>query len=35
VGESALMETALGPHVHFSVTCNDVSMDPSEFLKLG
>ena len=35
VGETALIETALGPHVHFSVTCNDEKMDPAEFLALG
>lgn len=35
VGETALMESALGPHLHFSVTCNDVPMDPAEFLELG
>lgn len=35
VGETALVETAMGPHVHFSVTCNDASMDPNEFLALG
>ena len=35
VGETALVETAMGPHVHFSVLCNDASMDPNEFLALG
>ena len=35
VGETALTETALGPHVHFSVTCQDVPMDPAEFLNLA
>ena len=35
VGSTALMETALGDHVHFSVTKNDVEMDPAEFLSLG
>ena len=35
VGETALVETAMGPHVHFSVTYNDASMDPNEFLALG
>ena len=34
VGETALTETALGPHVHFSVTYQDVPMDPAEFLAL-
>ena len=35
VGTSALVETVLGPHVHFSVTCQDVLMDPMEFLSMG
>ena len=35
VGETALTETALGPHVHFSVTYQDVPMDPAEFLNLA
>ena len=32
VGTTALMESALGDHVHFSVTLNDQPMDPNEFL---
>ena len=35
VGETALIETAVGPHVHFSVLLNDESMDPNEFLAIG
>ena len=35
VGSTALVETTLGPHVHFSVTHQDVPMDPAEFLALG
>jgi murein DD-endopeptidase MepM/ murein hydrolase activator NlpD len=35
VGSSALIETAMGDHVHFSVTHNDELMDPAEFLALG
>ena len=35
VGETALVETTMGPHVHFSVLHNDASMDPNEFLTLG
>ena len=35
VGETALLETNLGPHVHFSVLCNDEAVDPAEFLTLG
>lgn len=33
VGSTALMEQALGDHVHFSVTKNDEPVDPQEFLK--
>ncbi len=33
VGQTAIMESAIGDHVHFSVTCNDEPMDPAEFLK--
>ncbi len=33
VGATALLETAIGEHVHFCVTCNDVPVDPSEFLE--
>lgn len=35
VGTTALAETALGPHIHFSVTYQDMPMDPGDFLKLG
>ena len=35
VGETALIENAIGPHVHFSVTHDDEKMDPAEFLALG
>ena len=35
VGSTALVETVLGPHVHFSVTHQDFPMDPAEFLNLG
>ena len=35
VGSSALLETALGSHLHFSVTHQDEPMDPAEFLALG
>ena len=34
-GATALVETVMGPHVHFSVTCHDRPMDPAEFLDLG
>ena len=32
VGATALMENALGDHVHFSVTCDGEDVDPMEFL---
>ena len=32
VGNSAMLESAIGDHVHFMVTCNDQYMDPNEFL---
>lgn len=35
VSSTALVETVLGPHVHFSVTYQDAPMDPAEFLSLG
>ena len=35
VGDTALVETTLGNHVHFSVTCQDNPMDPEAFLQLG
>ena len=35
VGCSALLETALGDHLHFSVTCDGVSIDPEDFFNLG
>ena len=35
VGSSALMETALGDHLHFSVSCNGISMDPAKFLNMN
>ena len=35
VGSTALVETAIGPHVHFSVTYRDAPVDPAEFLSLG
>ena len=35
VGGTALVETALGSHVHFGVTFQDAPMDPAEFLALG
>ena len=35
VGATALVETVLGSHVHFSVTYQDAPMDPAEFLALG
>jgi murein DD-endopeptidase MepM/ murein hydrolase activator NlpD len=32
VGSSALLEYAIGEHVHFSVTCNGTPVDPVAFL---
>ena len=34
-GDSAIVESTLGCHVHFSVTHHDEPMDPMEFLSLG
>ncbi len=35
VGCTALLETAIGDHVHFSVSCDGEYLDPHEFLELG
>ena len=35
VGETALMEAAIGHHLHFSVTCNDKSVNPADFFAIG
>ena len=35
VGNTALLENALGDHLHFSVACNDKIIDPAQFLSLG
>ena len=35
VGATALLESALSEHVHFSVTQNGTTIDPEDFLKLG
>ncbi len=35
VGDTALVENVLGPHVHFSVTNQDAPMDPADFLSLS
>ncbi len=32
VGCTALLETAIGDHLHFAVTCNGAVVDPNEFL---
>ena len=32
VGQTALLENAIGDHVHFSVFCNDESVNPEDFL---
>ena len=35
VGQSALVETTFGPHLHFRAMYRGEDMDPAEFLKLG
>ena len=35
VGTTALVESVMGPHVHFSVSFRDTPMDPADFLKLS
>ena len=35
VANTAMLESALGDHVHFSVTHNDAPMDPAEFLAMN
>ena len=35
VGDTALVESVIGPHVHFSVTYQDAPMDPGDFLNLA
>ena len=35
VGCSAMLETALGDHLHFSVSCDGVSIDPEDFFRLN
>ena len=35
VGETALLENALGDHLHFAVLRNDEQMDPAEFLNMA
>ena len=34
VGNTAMLENALGDHLHFAVTCNGQYVDPSDFLAL-
>ena len=34
VGDTALVETAIGSHVHFGVTYQNTPMDPNEFLNM-
>ena len=34
VGSTALLEAAVGDHVHFSVTCDGVSVNPMDFLSM-
>ena len=35
VGSTALLENALGDHLHFAVLCNDEAVDPAEFLNMA
>lgn len=35
VGVTALTESAIGPHVHFSVAYQDMPMDPADFLNMA
>ena len=35
VGCTALLETAIGDHLHFAVTCNGAVVDPNEFLEIS
>ena len=35
VANTAMLETALGDHIHFSVTHNDKPMDPADFFALN
>ncbi len=35
VGQTALMESAIGHHLHVSVTLNDKSISPADFLSIG
>ena len=35
VGTTALLENALGEHLHFAVLCNDEQVDPAEFVNMA
>ena len=35
VGNTALLESALGDHLHFSVSCNNEPVNPADFLALS
>ena len=34
IANTTLVESAQGDHLHFSVTCNDIPIDPAEFLEM-
>ena len=34
VGNTALMDSAIGDHLHFAVTCDSQPMDPAKFLEM-
>ncbi len=35
VGTTAMVETSMGDHVHFSVSCNGAPVDPDDFFEIG
>ena len=35
VGNSSMLESAIGDHLHFSVTCNGEAVDPQDFFDLS
>ena len=35
VGNTALLETAVGDHLHFAVTCDDEAVDPEDFFAMN
>ena len=35
VANTALLESAIGDHLHFAVTCNDEPVDPADFFAMN